>query len=98
MIFVIATMKTSYENRDALVEATRLCIAKTREEPGCLTYDFHQSITDPLTYTFVERWQNRDALEKHFNTPHLAAWREASRHLITEKDVQIITPESIEGL
>ncbi|MES0882350.1 putative quinol monooxygenase [Roseibium sp. SCP14] len=98
MIFIIATMKTTQENRDALVEATRLCITETRKEPGCLSYDFHQSITDPLTFVFVERWQNRDALERHFATPHLATWRASTRPLIKEKDVQIITPEKIEGL
>ncbi|MES0808604.1 putative quinol monooxygenase [Roseibium sp. SCPC15] len=98
MIFIIATMKTTQENRDALVEATRLCIAETRKEPGCLSYDFHQSISDPQTFVFVEHWQNRDVLEKHFASPHLAAWRIAAKPLITKKDVKIITPEQIEGL
>ncbi|MCV0427343.1 MAG: antibiotic biosynthesis monooxygenase [Roseibium sp.] len=98
MIFIIATMKTTPANREALIEATRLCIDETRKEPGCVSYDFYQSISDRQAFVFVERWINKNELERHFASPHLAVWREASKSLIVEKNVEIITPEEIELL
>ncbi|ASP32540.1 putative quinol monooxygenase [Labrenzia sp. VG12] len=98
MIFVIATLQTTEENRQQLISASQICIEATRREDGCLSYDLHQSVSDPNTLVFVERWQDRQALEAHFATPHLSAWREAARPLVVDKSVEIIQPEAIETL
>jgi len=98
MIFVIATLKTTPENLEALIDAARPCIAETGKEAGCISYDFHQSVSDPLSLVFVERWRDRDALEEHFKSPHLAAWRTAFTPLVVEKRVEIIAPEKVETL
>ena len=98
MIFIIATLKTTINHRDALVRATKLCIAETRKETGCIGYDFHQSVSDPNCFVFVERWQNKDVLQTHLKSDHLDAWRTAIGQLIVDKTVEIITPEKVEGL
>lgn len=98
MIFVIASIKTTDEDRPGLIEAARACIEETRKEPGNLSYDLHQSVTDPNSFVFVERWQDREVLEAHFASKHLAVWREIAAPLIVEKSVEIISPESVEGL
>jgi quinol monooxygenase YgiN len=98
MIFVIATMKTSPENQQVLVEAARDCISKTRKEAGCISYELHQSVSDANTFVFVERWENREALEAHFKAPHLTKWRAEAGPLIIEKKVEIIDPETIDVL
>lgn len=98
MIFVIATLKTTAKDRNALLEATRPCIAETQKETGCLFYDLHTSISDPETLVFVERWQDRESLEAHFRSPHLAAWKEVAGPMIVDTSVEIITPETVETL
>jgi quinol monooxygenase YgiN len=98
MIFVIATMKTTSENQQAFVEATRECITETRKEAGCISYELHQSVSDVDTFVFVERWENREALEAHFKAPHLANWRREAGPLIVNKKVEIIDPETIDVL
>ena len=98
MIFVIATLRTSGTDRNALIEASSSCIAETRKEAGCLSYDLHMSVSDPDTLVFVERWQDRQALESHFRSPHLTAWKDTVAPLIVDKSVEIITPEAVDGL
>jgi len=75
MIFVIATLEIIDENRSAVLEASRDLVDATRKEAGCMSYDLHQSVSDPNVLVFVERWQDRQVLEAHFHSPHLSARR-----------------------
>ncbi|WP_269582387.1 putative quinol monooxygenase [Roseibium sp. Sym1] len=96
MIFVIATLKTTRKDRSAFLEACRSCIAETLKEPGCLSYDLHASITNPDTFVFVERWQDREALEAHFKSPHISVLKDAAGPLIVDQSVEIISPDSVD--
>ena len=54
------------------VAAAAACVAATRQEAGCLAYDFFESVTAPGEYVTVEHWQDDAALDAHFQTPHVA--------------------------
>ena len=56
--------------RDALLTME----TETRKEPGCQAYAFSLDINDPETIRIFERWDSMEALEFHFNTPHMAAF------------------------
>ena len=65
-------------------------VAETLKEPGCITYGFWVDPEDAKRLRVYEEWQNRDALEAHFATPHMATFREIlgtlgpiSRDLVT---------------
>jgi len=90
MIFLIATLKIKPGSLAAIRHAVQPCIDATRREPGCISYDLHQSLTDEDTLVFVERWENRQALEAHFKTPHLIAWRDAGGPYFLDRKIEII--------
>ena len=97
MIFVIATMQGRPEKREALLAGARIVIAATRKEEGCLSYDLHQSVSDPDCLVFVERWTTREALGAHFETPHLQVWRGVAGECIARPTkVEIISPANVE--
>lgn len=54
---------------EAVVEATR-------REPGCLDYAAHLDPADPRRVLFYERWADQAALDRHWASEHLAAFRE----------------------
>jgi quinol monooxygenase YgiN len=47
---------------------------------------------------FVEAWKSREALSEHFETLHMAVWREASEGYFTERKIEVIHPEKVEAL
>jgi quinol monooxygenase YgiN len=96
VIYVIATLSVKREKLSTLLEAARAVIAATRKEDGCIFYDLHQSITDPDQLVFVERWESREALGKHFEQPHMTVWRAASGDCIASRKVEIVTAEHVE--
>ncbi|MGE0212362.1 MAG: putative quinol monooxygenase [Parvibaculaceae bacterium] len=50
-------------------------IEASRAETGCLAYAYALDIEDPLVLRVHEEWTDRAALERHFRTAHLKAWR-----------------------
>lgn len=96
MLYLIATLKIKPGSIDAIKKAVAPCIEATRKENGCISYDLHQSITDEDTLVFVERWNDKAALEAHFHTPHLIAWRDAGGQYFLDRKIEIIENADVE--
>ena len=97
LIYVIATLTVKADHREAFVAGARDVIAATRREAGCQHYDLSGSVTDPLTFVFVERWDNREALDAHFLTPHLQHWRTLCAQYLSGRALEIIRPEHVDA-
>jgi quinol monooxygenase YgiN len=50
----------------------------TRQEPGCKSYELHQSSDDESAFLIYEEWKSTDDLDKHMNSTHFKAWQEKS--------------------
>ena len=98
MIYVLATIQCKPDIHAAYLAGARDMIAATRKEDGCIFYDLTQSVTAPNEFTFVERWTTRAALEAHFNTPHMATWREIGKDCVAGRAIEIITSSHVETL
>ena len=42
MIYVVATSQVKPESRDAFIKGAKECIAATRKEKGCISYELYQ--------------------------------------------------------
>lgn len=98
MIYVVATLTAKPGKRDALIAGAKPCIAATLKEKGCLSYELLQSTSNPDTFNFVERWETRDHLAAHFDTPHLKAWRAVGAECVASRSVEIIHADKVEKL
>ncbi len=67
---------TFHINPDA-VEDLRAVLAPvqaaTRREPGCLSYDWAQSLEQPGTLYSVEIWRSRQDSDAHMKSDHVTA-------------------------
>jgi quinol monooxygenase YgiN len=52
-------------------------LAASRAEDGCLTYSYAVDVEDPGLIRVFEAWRDEAALQAHFATAHMAAWRAA---------------------
>ena len=57
--------------RDAAIEVAR----ETRKEAGCLAYRFYADLEEKGRFHVFEIWESLAALQAHFETPHLKAFR-----------------------
>ena len=97
MIYVIATTRVKPEGRDAYIAGAKDCVAATRQEQGCLSYENHASIHDPNLFVVVERWASREDLNAHGRAPHMKTWRALSAPLKeTPTEIEIIWGGTVE--
>ena len=85
------------ESRDAYIKGAKECIAATRQEKGCLSYESHSSVNDPNLFVVVERWESREDLNAHGKAPHMKVWREYSAPLkVSPTVIEIISDGMVE--
>jgi len=90
MIYLVATLTIKPGSLPDFIDDAKTCIAATRNEPGCISYDLHQSQTDENTLVFVERWESQEALDGHFNAEHFKVWREAGAPYFLSRTIEIV--------
>ncbi len=71
-VTIIGTVTAKPETRDELHTLLATQVAPTRNEPGCINYDFHVDPADSCCFVFYENWQSQADLEAHLAMPHLA--------------------------
>ena len=99
VIYVVATTQMKPECREAFINGHKACIAETRKEKGCLSYEGHTSINDPNLYVVVERWETREDLNAHGRAPHMKVWRELSGPLKASPTlIEIISAEKVDKI
>lgn len=84
IVTVIASIKVKAGTEDRARELLGSIVPATLQEPGCLAYDLHQSLTDPTEFMFYERWVSDDALAAHAAStlPHRLALRDSLGTLV----------------
>ena len=87
---VVAHLRAQEGKGAALGEALKGVIEPTRAEPGNISYELLASLDDERDYTFVEEYQDGDALDAHMKTPHIAAAMAAMPELV-EGDLDVRT-------
>ena len=74
MIIVEGTIKV--RNLNAAKKHMRDMICASRDEDGCIDYAYAADLIDPSLIRVIERWESREALNRHLQSDHIAKWRE----------------------
>jgi quinol monooxygenase YgiN len=97
VIYVVATLTIKPGTAAEFIAGAKACIAETVKEPGCISYDLTESVTDPSKFVFVEQWEDADALGPHGASDHMRAWRRIVKECISAPPrIEIITPEKVD--
>ncbi len=75
MLIVAGTVRVLPDKLDALRPHMATMTAASRAEDGCLAYGYAEDVAEPGLIHVFERWRDQAALDAHFLTAHLAAWR-----------------------
>jgi quinol monooxygenase YgiN len=59
-------------------------LAPTRAEPGCVRYDLWQNRAAPTEFVMIEEWRSEADLDRHLETPHVAAAKARLPDLVTK--------------
>jgi quinol monooxygenase YgiN len=64
--------------------------ARVREQPGCISYTFAQSLEDPSHFLVVQQWRDREALEQHYRSPVYANYQaQIAKQLVQSSELRL---------
>ncbi|NPE30546.1 antibiotic biosynthesis monooxygenase [Methanococcoides sp. SA1] len=70
MIMIVAKTKVRQDKKQVFLKITEELIQKSQNEKGCISYDLYEDIADPYTLTFIESWEDIEAIDLHNRTEH----------------------------
>ena len=76
MIIVSGTIYIDPKQVETAIELGKEMMEKTGEEPGCNSYRFYSDIEAPDIFRVFEEWESEDDLKAHFETEHMAEFRQ----------------------
>ena len=71
---IIAFARAQADKVEELGRRMLALVEPSRNEPGCINYDLHQSNDDPAVWCVYENWRSEEDLTAHFQTPHMTAF------------------------
>lgn len=75
MIVVIGTFRIPPSMAQVVAPVMEAMIRASRAEEGCIEYSYAFDVLDEGLVRVSEKWRDREALEAHFRTAHMAEWR-----------------------
>jgi len=85
ILSLVVILKTKEEKRDFVLNEVMNVIPKTRNEKGCIDYEFHQDITDKNIFIFYENWATYEDWQNHVNSEHMKVYSKSTEDAILEK-------------
>ena len=66
------------------LEQSKIHVARSRQEPGCISHAFYQDPEVKGKIVFVEEWQDQESLAVHFQIPASGEFVKALSELAVE--------------
>ncbi|MEL6406379.1 MAG: putative quinol monooxygenase [Chloroflexota bacterium] len=83
MIVIAGTVKIDPAKREDAKAVMKTMMDATMQEDGCITYQFLFNPWDDSEVYIFEEWESAEALDAHFQTAHMATFREALPNFVT---------------
>ena len=75
MLLVIGTFRLpAHRLKAARIVMTRM-VEASRAESGCIEYSYAEDLLEPGLIHVKELWTDQAALDQHFASEHIGAWR-----------------------
>ena len=89
MLVVAGEIRIDPEHRDRAIRAALDMMEASQKEDGCVAYVFTADLQDPGLFRVFEEWETAEALEAHFEMPHMAEFQERMATMgISHREIQ----------
>lgn len=88
MIIVVGSFRIPPSMIEVVRPVMEAMITASRAEEGCIEYAYALDVLDEGLVRVSEKWRDREALEAHFRTAHIAEWRaQVSALAVSERNL-----------
>jgi len=76
-VIIAGTVRVPPEKLPGIRPHMDAMLAASRAEPGCVEYSYAEDIAEPGLVRVFEVWRDQAAIDAHFASEHMKAWRAA---------------------
>jgi len=73
MISIVAKFVVNKGEEKNFIQLVKELAIASQAEEGCVEYILHKDVQKPLTYCILERWKDREAIDKHNGSAHFTS-------------------------
>ena len=73
MITIVAKSLIKHERIEEYKLLTVRLINESRKEKGCISYNLYEDIKNCNVLTFIEEWEDEEAIKNHNNSEHFTS-------------------------
>jgi quinol monooxygenase YgiN len=84
-VVCVAEFRALDGKTENLIESLHSLMEPTHKEPGCLRYELNQRTDDPRCITFIEKWKDREAFDRHCAMDYIKHFFDEIRPLLVEQ-------------
>lgn len=71
-------------------ELMRATQARVREQPGCVSYAFAESLEEPGHFMLVQQWRDQEALDEHYRSQAFADYQaQVAEQLVRASELRL---------
>jgi quinol monooxygenase YgiN len=90
MLLIVGTIRVASEKLSEARPVMKRMLESSRAEDGCEEYVYAEDLLDAGLIHVKELWRDQAALDRHFASEHLAAWRSTWPGLgITDRNLRV---------
>jgi quinol monooxygenase YgiN len=90
MIIATGDIYAQVTSREEVRELMRSTQARIREQPGCLSYTFAESLDDPAHFVILQEWRDQEALDEHFRSRAFADYQaQIAERLVRSSELRV---------
>lgn len=89
---IVAIHEIMAEHEDNYTKLCSMMVEKTRQEEGCLYYQFYKDNSRVSTYVFIEEWASQTALDQHGMSEHMSVFKHFLNDKLKNRTVHRLSP------
>jgi quinol monooxygenase YgiN len=68
LVIALGDIYAQIPHLDAVRELMRETQERARQQPGCVSYSFAETLADPGHFVIVQEWRDKGSLEEHYRS------------------------------
>jgi quinol monooxygenase YgiN len=90
VIIALGDIYAQIESREEVRDLMRATQTRTRDQPGCLSYEFAEALGDAGHFLVVQRWRDQAAVDEHYRSQEFTAYQQRIRdYLVRSSDLTL---------
>lgn len=99
MLLLKAHLSIAAGHRRAFLACIHELVTASLTEEGCCAFECLEEVAHPNSFIVLEEWNDRESLDRHEQSPHLAAFKSiVGEMIVSRRETRVYAIDTIQAL